>query len=141
MARNTGGLATSVLCAFALLAASAFAQSPALVPQGSRPFTPPDTQAPPPRATAPTQPQPPAQAAPAQAQVPPTQVPSPVSQGMATIAPAPLTQKPAVPPVVNMQNGLLSIDASNSNLSDVLAAVKRATGAVIEGGSNATERV
>jgi hypothetical protein len=60
---------------------------------------------------------------------------------MATIAPAPLLQQPPVQPVVKMQNGLLSIDATNSNLSDVLAGVKRATGAVIEGGSAATERV
>jgi hypothetical protein len=60
---------------------------------------------------------------------------------MAAIAPAPLLQQPAVPPVVTLQNGLLSIDATNSNLSDVLSAVKRVTGAVIDGGGGATERV
>jgi len=57
-----------------------------------------------------------------------------ISQGLATAAPAPLLQKPPVPPSVSFQNGLLSINAPNSNLSDVLSAVRRATGAVIEGG-------
>jgi hypothetical protein len=83
-------------------------------------------------------------------QAPPTQAPSPqlqadsalISQGLATAAPATLLQKPPVPPSISFQNGLLSIDAPNSNLSDVLSAVRRATGAVIEGGGGAeSERV
>ena len=55
------------------------------------------------------------------------------------IAPAPqptvpktLAEMPAVPPKVTYQNGLLTIDAPNSTLGDVLAAVKRATGAEID---------
>jgi len=63
-----------------------------------------------------------------------------ISQGLATAAPLTLLQKPPVPPSVSFQNGLLSIDAPNSNLADVLSAVRRATGAVIEGGGG-QERV
>jgi len=40
---------------------------------------------------------------------------------------------PPVQPVVRMKDGLLSIDAPNSNLADVLSAVQTATGAVVEG--------
>lgn len=143
MVRSSGVVRSALLSTvamFAMLATTAFAQSPALVPRDSRPFTPPDTQAPPPRPGMPAQQQPAAQASPAQAQTPVVQM-QPPSQGIATSAPAPLLQKPAVPPTVTMQNGLLSIDASNSNLSDVLTAVKRATGATIEGAGSANERV
>jgi hypothetical protein len=41
-------------------------------------------------------------------------------------------QMPAVQPRVSYQNGLLSIDAPNSSMTDVLNAVKRQTGANIE---------
>ncbi|HUO61312.1 MAG TPA: hypothetical protein VMU24_11635 [Candidatus Acidoferrales bacterium] len=142
MARRLSGFRSAPLLAIAIVAALAtitLAQPPALVPQAT-PFSPPDTQAPPPRATAPGQQQPPAQSVPAQSP-PILQTAAPASQGIATAAPAPLLQKPAVQPVVTMQNGLLSIDASNSNLSDVLAAVHRATGAVIDGAGSASERV
>ncbi len=47
-------------------------------------------------------------------------------------APKTLAEMPAVPPKVTYQNGLLTIDAPNSTLGDVLAAVKRATGAEID---------
>ncbi|HVP63610.1 MAG TPA: hypothetical protein VMT82_01870 [candidate division Zixibacteria bacterium] len=138
IARKLCGLAALILATTAIIVATASAQNPALVPQGSRTFTPPDTPAPPPRAASPAQQAPP-QNVPSETQG--AQIPAPTPLGMAAIAPAPLLQKPAVPPVVNMQNGLLSIDAANSNLSDVLNAVKHATGATIEGGSGATDRV
>jgi hypothetical protein len=48
-------------------------------------------------------------------------------------------QLPPVAPNVTFTNGLLSIDAPNSNLSDVLSAVRRVTGASVEGGG--AERV
>ena len=43
-----------------------------------------------------------------------------------------LQQSPAVPPQVSFDNGQLSINAPNSNLSDVLNAVKAKTGANLE---------
>lgn len=43
---------------------------------------------------------------------------------------------PPVAPNVTYANGLLSIDAPNSNLSDVLTAVRRVTGASVEGGGS-----
>jgi hypothetical protein len=45
-----------------------------------------------------------------------------------------------VAPQVTMESGLLTIDAPNSTLSDVLSGVQKATGAAIEGASP-TERV
>ncbi len=47
-------------------------------------------------------------------------------------APKTLAEMPPVPPKVTYQNGLLTIDAPNSTLGDVLAAVKTATGAAID---------
>jgi len=49
-------------------------------------------------------------------------------------APPPPTpgQLPAVPPKVTLSNGLLSINAENSNLGDVLSAVKSLTGAGLD---------
>ncbi len=41
--------------------------------------------------------------------------------------------QPPVTPTVTMRNGLLTIDAPNSTLSDVLSGVRQATGAVLEG--------
>ena len=58
--------------------------------------------------------------------------------------PAPLTpeQMPPTPPQVTYQNGLLTIDAKNSTLSQVLRAVQAQTGASVEMPSSAAnERV
>ncbi len=60
-------------------------------------------------------------------------------------APAPEPPKfpadlPAVAPKVAFYNGMLSIDAPNSNLGDVLKEVKRLTGVAIEGG-NVSDRI
>jgi hypothetical protein len=55
--------------------------------------------------------------------------------------PPTLAQQPPVPPTVTYRNGLLSIDAPNSTLGDVLNAVRRATGAVIEGPTSVGDRV
>jgi hypothetical protein len=54
--------------------------------------------------------------------------------------PATLMNSPPVKPNVTMQGGLLTIDAPNSALSDVLSGVQKATGAHVEGASP-TERV
>jgi len=55
--------------------------------------------------------------------------------------PPTLQQMPAVPPQVSFSNGLLTIVAENSTLSDILRAVRTQTGAAVEIPSNATERV
>lgn len=60
-------------------------------------------------------------------------------------APAPEPPKfpadlPAVAPTVAYYNGMLSIDAANSSLGDVLKEVKRLTGVTIEGG-NVSDRI
>ncbi len=54
--------------------------------------------------------------------------------------PATLMNSAPVKPNVTMEGGLLTIDAPNSTLSDVLSGVQKATGARIEGASP-TERV
>jgi hypothetical protein len=54
--------------------------------------------------------------------------------------PATLMNSAPVKPSVTMEGGLLTIDAPNSTLSDVLSGVHRATGATIEGAAP-TERV
>ncbi len=54
--------------------------------------------------------------------------------------PATLMNRPPVKPNVTMERGLLTIDAPNSTLNDVLNGVQKATGAAIEGASP-TERV
>jgi len=49
---------------------------------------------------------------------------------------------PANPPVVRLQSGMLSVEAINANLSDVLQQIRQLTGATIEGFNNLTgERV
>ncbi len=70
--------------------------------------------------------------APAPAQPLPAQIMPPV--------PATLMNSAPVAPAVTMENGLLTIDAPNSTLSDVLSGVQKATGAAIEGASP-TERI
>ncbi|MGH9645120.1 MAG: hypothetical protein ACRD3Q_22175, partial [Terriglobales bacterium] len=50
-----------------------------------------------------------------------------------------LQESPAVPPQVTFENGQLSISAPNSNLSDVLNAVKAKTGANLELPANAAQ--
>jgi hypothetical protein len=64
------------------------------------------------------------------------QKPSPGQPHASQDAPAlppTLINSPPVQPVVRMQNGLLSIDAPNSTLGDVLSGIQAATGAVVEG--------
>jgi hypothetical protein len=48
---------------------------------------------------------------------------------------------PASPPQVTFQNGMLTIQAHNSTLGDILRAVRARTGAAMEVPPNATERV
>ena len=68
--------------------------------------------------------------------------PAPVPAPVVPPPPATLAEQPAVPPNVAMNNGLLTITAENSTLSDVLSGVKRATGAAIDVPSTAAgERV
>ncbi len=69
--------------------------------------------------------------------------PAPVQQLPAqTMPPIPATlmNSPPVKPNVTMEGGMLTIDAPNSTLSDVLGGVHKATGAAIEGASP-SERV
>jgi hypothetical protein len=54
--------------------------------------------------------------------------------------PATLMNSAPVKPNVTMEGGLLTIDAPNSNLSDVLNGIRRATGAAIDG-ATPNERV
>jgi hypothetical protein len=55
--------------------------------------------------------------------------------------PPTLEQMPAVPPKVSFSNGMLTIVAQNSTLSDILRSVRAQTGAAVEIPPNATERV
>jgi hypothetical protein len=55
--------------------------------------------------------------------------------------PPTLAQQPPVAPTVTYRNGLLSIDAPNSTLGDILNGIRRATGATIEGPSFVGDRV
>lgn len=55
--------------------------------------------------------------------------------------PPTMEQMPAVPPKVSFVNGMLTIEAENSTLADILRAVRSKTGAVVEIPGNATERV
>jgi hypothetical protein len=48
---------------------------------------------------------------------------------------------PAVPPVVTFRDGLLTVQALNSNLSSVLTAIRNKTGIEFEGAENVSERV
>jgi hypothetical protein len=48
---------------------------------------------------------------------------------------------PAVPPVVTYRDGLLTVQALNSNLGSVVTAIRNKTGIEFEGAENITERV
>jgi len=50
-------------------------------------------------------------------------------------------QMPSSPPQVSFNSGILTIIASNSTLGDILRAVHRQTGAMVDTPGNATERV
>jgi hypothetical protein len=58
-----------------------------------------------------------------------------------TLSPLPLEQMPAVPPQVAYSGGMLTIEAHNSTLGDILRAVHSQTGADLDVPPNATERV
>ncbi len=62
------------------------------------------------------------------AQQPP---PEPVQQEIPKPPPTP-EEMPAVPPRVSMQNGMLTISADNSTMGDILSAVRKQTGAVLD---------
>jgi len=66
--------------------------------------------------------------------------PAPLPAQQIPPVPATLMNSPKVKPSVIMEGGLLTIDAPNSTLSDVLSEVHKATGASIEG-ANPTERI
>jgi hypothetical protein len=55
--------------------------------------------------------------------------------------PPTLAQQAPVPPRVTFQNGLLSIDAPNSTLGDILSGIRRATGATVEGPVSSSDRM
>ena len=58
-----------------------------------------------------------------------------------TPRPAESIMGPAVPPVVTYRDGLLTVQALNSNLSSVVTAIRNKTGIEFEGAENITERV
>lgn len=100
----------------------------------------PDQRPAPPANTAPKAPQPPAPAAlsapdPAGATSQPTQ-PGAVGQ---PAQPNPIG--PPVAPVVTFRDGLLTVQALNSNLSSVVTAIRNKTGIEFEGAENVSERV
>ena len=55
--------------------------------------------------------------------------------------PAESPMGPAVPPVVTYRDGLLTVQALNSNLSSVVTAIRNKTGIEFEGAENISERV
>jgi hypothetical protein len=76
----------------------------------------------------------------------PQQTPPPQSPiGAPAPAPVPAAQPspmgPAVPPVVTYRDGLLSVQALNSNLSSVVTAIRNKTGIEFEGAEGISERV
>jgi hypothetical protein len=75
---------------------------------------------------------------PKQAVLPPLVLP-PMPRG--PLPQLPMDLMPAAPPKVSYQNGLLTIVAQNSTLSDILRDVHKLTGASIDVPPNATERV
>jgi len=114
---------------FLLMGAAYFAQAQATRPvfQGQNPTQPPGSapqngraQIPGATVTAPSGNQPPQQ---------------PVSR------PADSPMGPAVPPVVTYRDGLLTVQALNSNLSSVVTAIRNKTGIEFEGAENISERV
>jgi hypothetical protein len=129
---------SSIACAsFICMGALAHSQQTARPPfPGQRPGT---TTAPqqvsPPTGTAPTGQQP----------VSPAGVPPAGQQGQPGIPQTPgiatPPTTPAVPPVVTYRDGLLTVQAVNSNLSSVVTAIRNKTGIEFEGAENVSERV
>jgi len=83
-----------------------------------------------------------------QVTAPPTQIPGATVTAPAGSRPAQPASRtadspagPAVPPVVTYLDGLLSVQALNSNLSSVVTAIRNKTGIEFEGAENITERV
>jgi hypothetical protein len=117
-------------CLLALMSGEILAQQPAPQPDAANPA--------PPQMTQPASPKPPRDSAPkkrsaakkkANTNAEPV-VPTPPA---APQLPPTLMNQPPVNPTVTLRNGLLTIDAPNSILSEVLNGVRQATGAVIEG--------
>ena len=100
------------------------AQTARPVLPGQRPLQPPVTA---PQATG--------QQAPGVTGAAPSQPPQSVSR------PAESFTGPAVPPVVTYRDGLLTVQALNSNLSSVVTAIRNKTGIEFEGAENISERV
>ena len=71
----------------------------------------------------------------------PQQLAQPQPAAPQPVAPPTPEQRPATPPQVAYNGGLLTITADNSTLGDILRAVHRQTGAAIDVPGNATERV
>ncbi|MGZ4872326.1 MAG: hypothetical protein ACXVK3_10600 [Candidatus Angelobacter sp.] len=66
--------------------------------------------------------------------------PGPVGQPTQPVA-QPSPMGPAVAPVVTFRDGLLTVQALNSNLSSVVTAIRNKTGIEFEGAENISERV
>jgi hypothetical protein len=116
--------------------------------QETRPVFPPRRQQPPVNqpANAPVNPQqptpqatPPPGTAPANAAQQRNQQQPPATRPADSVPTTPAT--PAVPPVVTYRDGLLTVQAVNSNLSSVLTAIRNKTGIEFEGAENVPDRV
>lgn len=124
---------------FVLLGAFAAAQGQAARPgsPGQRPVFPAQQPTPAPSTPQGSQPQNPGPPPAAQSGIP-GQPAQPVAR--AAEAPANPTT-PATPPVVTFRDGLLTVQAMNSNLSSVVTAIRNKTGIEFEGTENISERV
>jgi len=69
------------------------------------------------------------------------QQPQQLSPPPATLAPPAADLRPANPPQVAFNSGILTITANDSTLGDILRAVRHQTGASVDVPGNATERV
>lgn len=73
--------------------------------------------------------------------VTPTPAANAAAQQTQPARPADGAMGPPVPPVVTYRDGLLTVQALNSNLSSVLTAIRNKTGIEFEGAENVSERV
>ena len=122
---------SSITCGiFVLTAATALLQAQTMRPGVVQRPTPPANLAP----------QMPQQTLPPQA---PTGAPAPATGVGQPAQPAaqPMPAGPAAAPVVTYRDGLLSVQAMNSNLSSVVTAIKNKTGIEFEGAEGISERV
>lgn len=133
-----------IICGvLSLLGGLAVAQAQTARPQPTRPMYPaprpvqPRNTVPQVSTPQPTLPQQPAAVAP----TPPASAVTQQTQPQPAARPADNPTSPPVPPVVTFRDGMLTVQALNSNLSSVLTAIRNKTGIEFEGAENVSERV